>query len=163
MQDKPSAARLRAELTGVLIGLTRAADDYNCTEETYSLFLQGLKMSGDPTRTKQSLTGMIRAAHEEKHRLVPNCAQCSDPCGRTEDYDMALLQKDGKAVASLKVLLLYTLCHFAHTGAENLANPENVRILMRVLFVVGEELEAEQMLPYLQELGNLIRTLQPAK
>ena len=87
------AARLQDELTGALIGLARATDNAPYVNDgTWRLMIEGLFA----TVTNVSFdTAAIRAlldrVHAEKARLVPNCAPCAAPCGRTGDYDMAQL------------------------------------------------------------------------
>ena len=36
---------------------------------------------------------MTDRVHEEKFKLVPDCALCQSPCGNTSDYDASLFRK----------------------------------------------------------------------
>ena len=103
------AARLQDELTGALIGLARATDNApDVNDGTWRLMIEGLFA----TVTNVSFdTAAIRAlldrVHAEKARLVPNCALCAAPCGRTGDYDMAQLWGAQEDIRSLKSLILF--------------------------------------------------------
>lgn len=39
------------------------------------------------------LTHMTDRVHEEKFKLVPDCAVCQSPCGNTSDYDASLFRE----------------------------------------------------------------------
>ena len=86
-------AQAQDRLTGALIGLARAADTSpDAGPETWQLMIEGLfatltNVNFDPD-SLNALAGRVRA---EKQRLVPDCAVCTAPCGRTGDYDLAQL------------------------------------------------------------------------
>ena len=86
-------AQAQDRLTGALIGLARAADTSpDAGPETWQLMIEGLfatltNVNFDPD-SLNARAGRVRA---EKQRLVPDCAVCTAPCGRTGDYDLAQL------------------------------------------------------------------------
>lgn len=140
-------------LIGALIGLVRAANGSSyglTTAETDHLILQGLTSdahSGD-------LHDLISQTEAEKARLAPNCALCTASCGRTQNYDMALLQNEAEDTRTLK----YRILAASRTAADRLlsASPcrESCRILYKTLFVLGEAWSAEQLEGVLAELTD---------
>ena len=102
-------AQVQDRLTGALIGLARAADTSpDAGPETWQLMIEGLfatltNVNFDPD-SLNALAGRVRA---EKQRLVPDCAVCTAPCGRTGDYDLAQLWGAQEDIRSLKSLLLF--------------------------------------------------------
>ena len=102
-------ARLQDELTGSLIGLSRAAENVpDVNDGTWRLLIEGLfttvtNVNFNET-TIREMTERVRA---EKARLVPDCAVCASSCGRTADYDMSLLWNADEDIRSLKSLILF--------------------------------------------------------
>ena len=135
-------------LTGALIGLSRATyGDTKPDERTWRLLKKGLAaLAGDSREELAELTGRVR---EEKKRLVPRCSVCASPCGRNADYDMALLESDPAETRALKAAILAearTLAAKPGSGGE-----EEGRFLAKALFAVGEEWDADQLRPILEE------------
>ncbi len=135
-------------LTGALIGLSRATyGDTEPDERTWQLLKKGLlALAGDSREELAELTGRVR---EEKKRLVPRCSVCASPCGRNDDYDMSLLSSAPPEVRELKAAILAearTLAAKPGSGGE-----EEGRFLAKALFAVGEEWDADQLRPILEE------------
>ena len=135
-------------LTGALIGLSRATyGDTEPDERTWRLLKKGLlALAGDSREELAELTGRVR---EEKKRLVPRCSVCVSPCGRNADYDMALLKSDPAETRALKAAILAearTLAAKPGSGGE-----EEGRFLAKALFALGEEWDADQLRPILEE------------
>ena len=135
-------------LTGALIGLSRATyGDTEPDERTWRLLKKGLlALAGDSREELAELTGRVR---EEKKRLVPRCSVCASPCGRNADYDMALLESAPTEARALKAAILAearTLAAKPGSGGE-----EEGRFLAKALFAVGEEWDADQLRPILEE------------
>ena len=109
-------AQAQDRLTGALIGLARAADTSpDAGPETWQLMVEGLfatltNVNFDPD-SLNALAGRVRA---EKQRLVPDCAVCTAPCGRTGDYDLAQLWGAQEDIRSLKSLRHGSLCLSRH-------------------------------------------------
>ncbi len=143
------AGRLRDELTGALIGLSRATyGDTEPDERTWRLIAEGLAaLAGDRTEDEwKELTGRVR---EEKKRLVPRCSVCASPCGRNADYDMSLLASVPAEIRELKAAILaeaQALAAKPVSGGE-----EKGRFLAKALFAVGEEWDADLLRPILEE------------
>lgn len=96
-------------LYGALISVARASESNPlCMDSTYDVLAGGLaaadacvrhteeqeKGTGGPARIWNEERSASLAdrwtelARAEKHRLVPRCASCANPCGRTEEYDL---------------------------------------------------------------------------
>ena len=96
-------AQVQDRLTGALIGLARAADTSpDAGPETWQLMIEGLfatltNVNFDP----DSLNALTWRVWAEKQRLVPDCAVCTAPCGRTGDYDLAQLWGAQEDIRSL--------------------------------------------------------------
>lgn len=154
------AARLQDELTGALIGLARATDNApDVNDGTWRLMIEGLFA----TVTNVSFdTAAIRAlldrVHAEKARLVPNCALCAAPCGRTGDYDMAQLWGAQEDIRSLKSLILFGVRGMAAYAYHAMLLGETDAAVndffAKALFAVGEDWGTDELLPVLMEVGE---------
>lgn len=146
-------AQAQDRLTGALIGLARAADTSpDAGPETWQLMIEGLfatltNVNFDPD-SLNALAGRVRA---EKQRLVPDCAVCTAPCGRTGDYDLAQLWGAQEDIRSLKSLLLFGsrgMAAYAYHAMVLGYRDESVeRFLSKALFAVGEDWSMEELLP----------------
>lgn len=154
-----AAARLRDELTGALIGLVRATDVApEVGAETWQLVAEGLCMTGaaaqDGTAALRELTGRVRA---EKARLVPDCAVCTAPCGRTADYAMQELWSAREEIRGLKLRILSGAREIAANAYRETAlnsGEETQRLLAKALFAVGEDWSAEELRALAAELDG---------
>ena len=154
-------AQAQDHLTGALIGLARAADTSpDAGPETWQLMIEGLfatltNVNFDPD-SLNALAGRVRA---EKQRLVPDCAVCTAPCGRTGDYDLAELWGAQEDIRSLKSLLLFGsrgMAAYAYHAMVLGYRDETVeRFLSKALFAVGEDWSMEELLPLVLELGEV--------
>lgn len=154
-------AQAQDRLTGALIGLARAADTSpDAGPETWQLMIEGLfatltNVNFDPD-SLNALAGRVRA---EKQRLVPDCAVCTEPCGRTGDYDLAQLWGAQEDIRSLKSLLLFGsrgMAAYAYHAMVLGYRDESVeRFLSKALFAVGEDWSMEELLPLVLELGGV--------
>ena len=143
-------AQVQDRLTGALIGLARAADTSpDAGPETWQLMIEGLfatltNVNFDPD-SLNALAGRVRA---EKQRLVPDCAVCTAPCGRTGDYDLAQLWGAQEDIRSLKSLLLFGsrgMAAYAYHAMVLGYRDESVeRFLSKALFAVGEDWSMEE-------------------
>ena len=154
-----AAACLRDELTGALIGLVRATDVApEVGADTWRLVTEGLCMSGtmerDDTAALRELTDRVR---EEKARLVPDCAVCTAPCGRTADYVMQELWRAGEEIRGLKLRVLSGAREIAANAYRETApnGGEETRLLLaKALFAVGEDWSAEELRALAAELDG---------
>ena len=80
-------AELQDQLTGALVGLSRAVDNAPDTNEgTWRLMIEGLFTTVTNVNfNEKTIRELIDQVHEEKARLVPGCSGCGSRCGRNDD------------------------------------------------------------------------------
>ena len=153
-------AKLQDELTGALIGLARATDNApEANEGTWQLMIEGLFTTVTNVNFNEAtLRGLIDRVHAEKARLVPDCAVCTSPCGRRNDYDMAQLWNAQEDIRSLKSLILFGVRGMAayahHAMVLGYADEEVNRFFTKALFAVGEDWGMDELLPIVMEVGE---------
>ena len=153
---------IREELTGALIGLARATDgNTHPTERTYQLLRKGLLAAvGNDELDKRALQSLIEEVRREKGKLVPRCSNCASPCGRNDDYDMAKLRDDREDIRALKVQILAGAQQLAANACQTKimvrSEKEVDQLLAKALFTIGEDEDAELLLPIAQEIERII-------
>ena len=153
-------AQLQDELTGALIGLARATDgDTHPDANTWRLIVDGLFTTVTNVNfNAATIRDLIARVHAEHDRLVPGCSACGSPCGRNADYDMRELWTADEDIRSLKSLILFGIRGMAayahHAMVLGYADEELNRFFARALFTVGEDLDMEQLLPVVLEVGK---------
>ena len=153
-------AQLQDELTGALIGLARATDNAPAVNDgTWRLMIEGLFATvTNVSFDSAAIRALIDRVHAEKARLVPNCALCAAPCGRTGDYDMAQLWGAQEDIRSLKSLILFGVrgmaayAHHAMVLGETDAAVND--FFAKALFAVGEDWDMDALLPIVMEVGE---------
>lgn len=129
-------------LLPALIGLSRAADASarEPDEAVFSLLREGLERlrSHDPS-------DLLIRIQTEKARLVPGCAACASPCGRTADPTPEELCSEDAEVLAQKGRIL-ELAGAAASRAPGLT-------LLRAVFALGEHWTPEQLDQLIQELS----------
>ena len=100
------------KLVGELIGLARATDgnEHLITPNITKLIRQCLGIDqSDETQIDHLITEVIAA----KKELVPDCFYCSNPCGRTNSYDMDTFNDEPELIKKSKKVILEKLrtCH----------------------------------------------------
>ena len=155
-----AAAKLQDALTGALIGLARATDNATGVNEgTWRLLIEGLFTTVTNVNfSVETIRAMIDRVHAEKARLVPGCAACAAACGRTNDYDLAQLWVAQEDIRSLKSLILFGvrgMAAYAHHAMVLGYTDETVNhFFAKALFAVGEDLDMDQLLPIVMEVGE---------
>lgn len=159
--DLPAAAQLQDELTGALIGLARAADTAPAvSNETYQVMIETL-LAGMPAAdsSEMSLLAWIDRVHAEKFKVVPDCAVCASQCGRTADYDMSKIWNAPEEIRSLKVLILLGIRGIAAYARRAMmlgcVDEDVNRFFAEALATIGEELDAEYLLPAVKKTGEM--------
>ena len=153
-------AKLQDELTDALIGLARATDNApEANRGTWQLMIEGLFTTVTNVNFNETtLRGLIDRVHAEKARLVPDCAVCTSPCGRSNDYDMAQLWNAQEDIRSLKSLILFGVRGMAayahHAMVLGYADEEVNRFFAKALFAVGEDWGMDELLPIVMEVGE---------
>lgn len=153
-------AKLQDELTGALIGLSRAANNApDMNNVTWRLIIEGLFTTiTNVSFNEKTLKELIEQVHKEKARLVPNCSDCASACGRTDDYDMNDIWNAQEDIRSLKSLILFGVRGMAayahHTMALGYTDDEVNRFFVKALVTIGEDLGMSELLPVVMEVGE---------
>ncbi len=135
-------------LLGALIGLARAleSDEAMPAPDAPKIMVETLtRMHTADEATAKLLAQRIR---QEKLHLLPDCAACPHPCGRTDDYDTAKLSEDGSEVENLKLELLSRLQKIA--GQQEVPSSETVKLLQDGLNQIGWGYRTETLKKALQ-------------
>lgn len=153
-------AKLQDKLTGALIGLARAADGNTPSTSTHRAMIEGLFTTiTNVNFDDEAINVQIGNVEREKSKLIPQCGECSSRCGRNDDYDMELLWKDDEDIRSLKSLILFGLRGMAayayHALVLGYSDEEVNRFFYEGLFAVGEDLDAEALLPMVMKVGEV--------
>ena len=153
-------AALQDELTGALIGLARATDGHTPTASTHRAVIEGLFTTlTNVSFDEQTIREQLAAVRREKNALIPDCALCGSPCGRTEDYDMASLWNAQEDIRSLKSLILFGLRGMAayayHAMVLGYTDDEVNSFFYRGLFAIGEDWGMDELLPIVMEVGKV--------
>lgn len=152
-------ARLQDELTGALVGLARAVGDSPATESVYETIIEGLFTTiTNVNFDEKTLRAFIDRIHAEKNKFVPDCVSCLSKCGRTDDYDMKLFSGAQEDIRSLKALILFGIRGMAayahHAMVLGYTDEEVNRFFVKALFVIGEDLDMNALLPVVMEVGE---------
>ena len=132
----------RAPLLRALIGLARAADAsvQEPDEAVFSLLREGLARLSD-----SDSSGLLARIQQEKARLIPGCAACASPCGRTADPTLEDLSSDEAVVLARKDQIL-ALARAAVSKTAGLP-------LLRAVFALGEHWTPAQLDALIEELS----------
>ena len=153
-------AELQDQLTGALVGLSRAVDNApDANEGTWRLMIEGLFTTVTNVNfNEKTIRDLIDRVHAEKARLVPNCHSCTSRCGRNDDYDMHLLWSAREDVRSLKSLILFGARGMAayayHAMVLGYTDDAVNRFFAKALFAVGEDWGMDELLPIVMEVGE---------
>jgi len=153
---------LQDELTGALVGLARAADTAPAVSDaTWQVMIEALAANSPAAACNEAeVLSLIDRVHAEKFKVVPDCAICASPCGRTADYNMANIWNAPEDVRSLKVLILlgvHGLAGYAHRAlALGVLDDEVNRFFAEALATIGEELSPEYLQPTPLKTGEMV-------
>ena len=154
---------LQDALTGALIGLARASESSAdlLTPETDALIQRSLSACADSSPDDAEIQVLLDQVHAEKARLVPDCASCRNPCGHNDDYDLANLWNAQEDIRSLKVQILSGIRDMAaracRVSALGYRDEEVNRFFYRALFTLGEDTDAEHLLPIARQVEEMSR------
>jgi len=153
-------AELQDQLTGALVGLSRAVDNApNANEGTWRLMIEGLFTTVTNVNfNEKTIRELIDRVHKEKVRLVPGCSGCGSRCGSNDDYDMNLLWNAQEDIRSLKSLILFGVRGMAayayHAMVLGYTDDAVNRFFAKALFAVGEDWGMDELLPIVMEVGE---------
>ena len=146
-----SAARVRDELLGALVGLARATTSEPKTDDTDEVLNAGLRLLAQPDVPKEKLQRMLTIVRTEKHRVAPNCATCAMPCGNTTDYDLTRLWNASQAIRTLKLRMLAAAIQLAQQHPSG----DRQTAVYQVLFTLAEDWDEALLLPVVQRAEEL--------
>ncbi len=155
-----AVANLQDQLTGALIGLARAADTNAPTASTHRAVIEGLFTTlTNVNFNEETIRQQIETVGQEKAALIPDCAACASPCGRTDEYDMGRLWEADEDIRSLKSLILFGLRGMAayayHAIVLGHTDEEVNRFFYEGLFAIGEDWGMEELLPIVMKVGEV--------
>lgn len=155
-----AVANLQDQLTGALIGLARAADTNAPTASTHRAVIEGLFTTlTNVNFNEETIRQQIETVGQEKAALIPDCAACASPCGRTDEYDMGRLWEADEDIRSLKSLILFGLRGMAayayHAMVLGHTDEEVNRFFYEGLFAIGEDWGMEELLPIVMKVGEV--------
>ena len=151
-------SNLQDELTGALIGLARAWEGQEASSEALKLMQEGLFATlTNVNFDDKSLKELIERVRICKSQTGENCQECDSPCGRMEDYDVKNIWEAEEDIRSLKSLLLFGLRGMAayayHARILGYREKEVDTFFAKALFLLGEDLSMEELLPVVMETG----------
>lgn len=165
---------LKDELRGALIGVARASESNPLVNGgTYDILIGGLAAAGAPGDKDNNghlhddgideahvLRLWISRVREERHRLVPRCSACANPCGRTEEYDIkAARLKEPAGLVLKKHGLLKELERLAGLGLKGGRTDAIDGFFAWALFEIGYEETEEGMGDVLTALDSVRASL----
>ena len=109
---------LQDELTGAWWGCAGGGYRPAVSDVTWQVMIEALAANSPAAACNEAeVLSLIDRVHAEKFKVVPDCATCASPCGRTADYNMANIWNAPEDIRSLKVLILlgvHGLAGYAH-------------------------------------------------
>ncbi len=152
-------AVLQDELTGELIGLAKACGNNPKTDNTDRIIIEGLFTTiTNVNFNDETLKEMIGRVKEEKHKIVPDCSVCQNPCGNTDVYQMNELWNAEEDIRSLKSLILFGIRGMAayayHALVLGYTSEEVNTFFYKALSMIGYDLEMDVLLPVVLEVGE---------
>lgn len=156
-------ALLQDQLTGALIGLARATigNEDLITPETDMAVIKALFATVTNVNfDRESLEALLAQVKSAKGTIVPDCAACLSPCGRTNDYDMQTLWDADEDIRSLKSLILFGIRGMAayayHAAVLGYTDNTVNRFFYRALNAIGmDHWCMEDLLPVVMQVGEV--------
>ena len=138
-----AAQQQRDLLLGALGGLARSTVNEPKTEDTDHVLAAGLRLAAKPEADTTALERMRNIVETEKHRVAPNCANCTMRCGNTDNYDLARLWAAPEDIRALKLRLLAAVFRLAQGRPDACAQ----EVIDQALFVLAEDWDEELLAP----------------
>lgn len=118
---------MKDKLLGALIGLAKSTANTAPVESTLETLVDGLALlyrekenlcvedDANNSALNCELARMTDRVHEEKFKLVPDCALCQSPCGNTSDYDASLFRESQASNQKLNLEIIAGLEKIAYS------------------------------------------------
>ncbi len=147
---KSDTANFQDELTGALIGLSRAVKSAKATEASNKLMLKGLFTTiTNVNFYNDTIIKLIKEVQNEKESIAPE----------TKDYDMAKIWEADEDIRSLKSLILFGLRGMAayayHAYALGYRNEKVLSFFYEGLTAISEEGSIDTLLPMVLKTGEI--------
>ena len=126
-------------IVSALIGLANAAGEHpeRCTAAMHALISDSL--CADDIAA-QAYLPRIR---DMKRLLLPDCARCPHPCGRTDDFDFSTLALETPAARAMKERLILALPRISQRSSS---------AVLEALRLIGEYRRDENLQRFLDQL-----------
>lgn len=126
------------------------------SDQTDEIILSSLFILLSNQRTLiSSLEEILEAIKQEKHTIAPGCVTCAAPCENGKDYDMRKLWAEKEETRAIKLALIRELEWIAlqlYPLRKAVEIKEEIMVfLYKVLFILAEDWEEQQLLPLLRE------------
>lgn len=110
--------------------------------------------------TEGELTQMTDRVHEEKFKLVPDCAVCQSPCGNTSDYDASLFRESQASNQKLNLEIIAGLEKIAYSIRQKKAklslDDDISRLLFKALAVTSFDWAEDDLLELKAEVDKYL-------
>ncbi len=143
-------AGLQDDLTGALIGLSRAAKkNGNASDAVYKLLIKGLFTTiTNVNFNEETLKVLIDEVHAENEKI-----------GSAEDYQMSEVWNADEDIRSLKSLILFGIRGMAayayHAGVLGYTDETVNQFFVKALCAIGDNLGMNELLPIVMEVGQV--------
>lgn len=160
------------KLLGALIGLAKSTANTAPVESTLETLVDGLALlyrekenlcvedDANNSALNCELTQMTDRVHEEKFKLVPDCALCQSPCGNTSDYDASLFRESQASNQKLNLEIIAGLEKIAYSirqkKAELSLDDDISGLLFRALAVTGFDWAENDLLELKAEVDKYL-------
>ena len=160
------------KLLGALIGLAKSTANTAPVESTLETLVDGLALlyrekenlcvedDANNSALNCELAQMTDRVHEEKFKLVPDCALCKSPCGNTSDYDASLFRESQASNQELNLEIIAGLEKIAYSirqkKAELSLDDDISGLLFRALAVTGFDWAENDLLELKAEVDKYL-------
>ncbi len=160
------------KLLGALIGLAKSTANTAPVESTLETLVDGLALlyrekenlcvedDANNSALNCELARMTDRVHEEKFKLVPDCALCQSPCGNTSDYDASLFRESQASNQKLNLEIIAGLEKIAYSirqkKAELSLDDDISGLLFRALAVTGFDWAENDLLELKAEVDKYL-------
>ncbi len=153
-------ADLQDKLVGALIGLARAMEENEPTEETDRLMIEGLFTTlTNVNFNRESIQQKIDEVHNAKDKIIQHCRTCKNQCGKAEDYDMNEIWHADEDIRSLKSLVVFGLKGMAayayHSMVHGHMDKEINAFFYEALAKISYDFNTEELLALVLRVGEV--------
>jgi hydroxylamine reductase len=147
---KSDTANFQDELTGAMIGLSRAVNQGESTSQSDELMIKGLFTTVTNVNFyNDTIKALIEQIHAEKDEIGENA----------EDYQMQNIWEADEDIRSLKSLILFGLRGMAayayHAFALGYTNSDVTQFFYEGLFAIGEDYDLDHLLELVLKTGEI--------